>query len=79
MKRLMAVLLLVGVAGCSRKPCVDGEKVGSGWGYGSTRSSDDPCPQKCCSPDWTRGCACTSRCPCVARHPKIGAAPSGGV
>ncbi len=70
MKRRMAVLLLVGVAGCSSKPCVDGEKVSSGWGYGATRSSYDPCPQKCCKPDWTRGCACTSRCPCVARHPK---------
>ena len=70
MKSLTAVLLPAGVAGCSSKPCVDGEKVSSGWGYGSAGSSYDPCPQKCSSPDRTRGCACTPRCPYAPRHPK---------
>lgn len=71
MKRLFAAALIAFAAGCSSKPCVDGEKVSQAWyGAGSTRMSYDPCPQKCCAPDWTRGCACSKRCPCVERHPK---------
>jgi hypothetical protein len=68
--KLTAVLtlLLLGTA-CSTRPCVDGEKMSSGY-FGSVRSGYDPCPQKCCSPGWHRGCACSARCPCVARHPK---------
>jgi hypothetical protein len=72
MKRFLVALLLAAAAGCTSKPCVDGEKVSTtGWyGIGSTRSSYDPCPQKCCAPDWAKGCACSKRCPCVERHPK---------
>jgi len=71
MKLWIAALLALTTAGCSSKPCVDGEKVSSGYyGIGGTRMHYDPCPQKCCAPDWARGCACSSRCPCVARHPK---------
>ena len=72
MKRVLAALVLVCAAGCSSKPCVDGERTSNGWGYGfgSTRSAYDPCPQKCCGTEWTRGCACTKRCPCWERHPK---------
>jgi len=71
MKRLIAAVLLVCVAGCSTKPCVDGERTTSSGFYSmSTRTSYDPCKQKCCEPDWTRGCACSKRCPCWERHPK---------
>lgn len=72
MKRLMTVALLVAVAvGCSTKPCVDGERTSSSsyWGSGTTRTSYDPCKQKCCSPEWHLGCACSKRCPCWERHP----------
>jgi hypothetical protein len=72
MKRLIAACLLFAAAGCSSRPCVDGERTSSSgyWGMGTVRSGYDPCPQKCCKPGWTRGCACTSRCPCVERHPR---------
>lgn len=71
MKTIAAMILLVAVLGCSTKPCVDGEKTAhSGyWGFGgSTRTSYDPCKQKCCEPEWSRGCACSERCPCWKRH-----------
>ena len=67
MKRLLAAFLLVCAIGCSTKPCVDGERTT--FGYGSTRTAYDPCKQKCCAPEWTRGCACSKRCPCWERHP----------
>jgi len=68
----MTALLIVGVAGCSSRPCVDGERTSSAgyWGFGSVRSGYDPCPQKCCGQGWTRGCACSTRCPCWERHPR---------
>jgi len=70
--RMITVLALAqALAGCSTKPCVDGERTSSGGYFSySTRVAYDPCPQKCCDPDWTRGCACSNRCPCVAKHPK---------
>jgi len=72
MKRLIAVALVLFAAGCSSRPCVDGERVSTSgyYGFGSTRSGYDPCPQKCCAPGWTRGCACSKRCPCWERHPQ---------
>ena len=72
MKRWIAAVLLIAVVGCSSKPCVDGERVSAGgaWGFGSTRTTYDPCSQKCAAAGWTRGCACTPRCPCWERHPK---------
>ena len=72
MKRLIAAALVLVVAlGCSSKPCVDGERTSqSGYfTFGTTRTSYDPCKQKCCSPDWKPGCACSKRCPCWERHP----------
>ena len=73
MKRLIAAaLLMVAAAGCSTKPCVDGERTSGTafYGYGSSRTTYDPCKQKCCSPGWSRGCVCSQRCPCWERHPK---------
>ncbi|MBV8878523.1 MAG: hypothetical protein JO332_01035 [Planctomycetaceae bacterium] len=70
MRTLGTFLLGLALAGCSTRPCVDGQRTSSGYFGGSTRVAYDPCPQKCCAPDWTRGCACSDRCPCVARHPK---------
>ena len=71
MKRLIAAaLLMVAAVGCSTKPCVDGERTTAGFYSMSTRTSYDPCKQKCCDPEWSRGCACTKRCPCWERHPK---------
>ncbi|MBI3858336.1 MAG: hypothetical protein HY293_21850 [Planctomycetes bacterium] len=73
MKRLIAAAVLAAcAAGCSAKPCVDGERTSNSgfYGYGSTRTSYDPCKQKCCAPDWAPGCACSKRCPCWERHPK---------
>lgn len=70
MKTMIAAALGLALAGCSTKPCVDGQRTSSAWYGGSTRVAYDPCPQKCCDPGWTRGCACSDRCPCVARHPK---------
>ena len=72
MKRLIAAaVLLVCAAGCSTKPCVDGERTTGSYFYAmSTRTSYDPCKQKCCDPGWTRGCACSKRCPCWERHPQ---------
>jgi len=67
MKLTALLVLVLCAAGCSQRPCVDGERT-SGY-FGSVRTGYDPCPQKCCSPDWRRGCACSARCPCVARHP----------
>lgn len=71
MGRIAALVLALALVGCSHRPCVDGERTTSSgyWGI-STRTAYDPCPQKCCEPGWTRGCACSDRCPCVARHPK---------
>lgn len=70
MKRLIAAAVLIAcAAGCSTKPCVDGERTTAGFYSMSTRTSYDPCKQKCCEPDWTRGCACSKRCPCWERHP----------
>jgi hypothetical protein len=70
--RLITILALtLAFAGCSHKPCVDGQRTSSfGYWGSSSRIAYDPCPQKCCEPDWTRGCACSDRCPCAARHPK---------
>ena len=50
--RMITVLALgQAIAGCSARPCVDGERTSSGgyWSY-STRVAYDPCPQKCCNP-----------------------------
>ena len=71
MKAIAAILLLFATAGCGTKPCVDGERTSSGgyFGWGSSRTAYDPCPQKCCAPGWSRGCACSERCPCRERHP----------
>ena len=70
MKRLMTVALLVAAAaGCSTKPCVDGERTTTGFYTMSVRTSYDPCKQKCCEPGWSRGCACSRRCPCWEQHP----------
>jgi hypothetical protein len=69
MKGLLVILLMV-AAGCGSKPCVDGERTSAGYfGYGgATRTSYDPCKQRCGEPEWTRGCACSKRCPCWERH-----------
>ncbi|RPH47244.1 MAG: hypothetical protein EHM91_06195 [Planctomycetota bacterium] len=71
MKRLIASALILVAAGCSSKPCVDGERTTSSgmYGFGGTRTSYDPCKQKCCERGWSRGCACAKRCPCWERHP----------
>lgn len=79
MKATAAILVLVAFVGCSTKPCVDGERTthsAFGWG-GSTRTSYDPCKQKCCDPGWSRGCACSKRCPCWEKHPP-GQGPGAG-
>jgi hypothetical protein len=72
MERLIAVALLACAAGCSTKPCVDGERDSTSgfYRFGSTTTSYDPCKQKCCGPEWNNGCACSKRCPCWERHPK---------
>jgi hypothetical protein len=58
-----AAVLALALAGCSSKPCVDGQRTSSGYFSGSARVAYDPCPQKCCDAGWTRGCACSDRCP----------------
>ena len=65
MKRLIAAALILAAVGCSSKPCVDGERTSqSGYfAFSATRTSYDPCKQKCCSPDWKPGCACSRRYP----------------
>jgi len=69
MKRLIAAAFLIACAvGCSTKPCVDGERTTMGYFSTTTTTSYDPCKQKCCEPGWSRGCACSKRCPCWERH-----------
>lgn len=72
MKTSLALILMIAMLGCSTRPCVDGERSsGAGaWGFGAVETSYRPCKQRCCAPDWTRGCACTKRCPCWERHSK---------
>src|SRR6185295_10169583 len=50
MRLIAAAVLTACAAGCSTKPCVDGERTTAGFYSMSTRTSYDPCKQKCCEP-----------------------------